>query len=748
NIYIDEFGIAYLAGCDGNNGGMVMIDVNDGANPTIEGLGPAVYAHDVYTRANKMYSSEIFAGRMSIYDVSDKNNIQVLGRQFTPSRFTHNVWLSDNSNVAYTTDERGNAPIAAYDVSDPTDIIELDRFRPLLTLGNGVIPHNVHVLNDWLIISYYTDGCIIVDASRPSNLIEVGNFDTFIGGDGTSRGIWGVYPFFSSGTILGTDITNGLFVFQPTYVRACFLEGSVIDTFRRTPLADVDISINTTELYDRTTGFDGKYATGLVTPGTYQVTYSKAGYQSKTVTVNLANGVVVTEDIELSPLGSTFSLSGNVIRRRDKAPIFNAEVILQNSSFTYKFLTDFSGQIQAQGIVAGTYNIYAGSWGYQTGFTVAVLDGITPSFQLQLEEGFQDEFVVDKGWTVEGNATTGIWERGEPIGTFSGQTPINPDEDNPTDLGVECFVTGNGGGGIGTDDVDNGATVLISPPMDLSAINEPTLNFDYWFANVDRDPPANDSLIVSVSNGQREVVLQRITNSTNAWVASPAFDLSNFIQITDNMQIKFTAIDVDPGHVTEAAIDVFRITSEAPLPVELVAFEGAVETAGNLLEWTTASEWNHDHFVLERSLDGQFFETVAKVPGHRNSQVTRQYSYMDGALLVKGLVYYRLKSVDLGGEFSYSSVIVLNRASADKGLNIELYPNPFNNFSTISYELPRDNYSARLSIYDVLGNELKSFELNAASGSLEVGADLMKGLYLVKIEGENEEHQVLRLIKQ
>ena len=46
-----------------------------------------------------------------------------------------------------------------------SDIKELDQFRPLATLGDGVVPHNVHVFNDYLIISYYTDGVLIVDGS-------------------------------------------------------------------------------------------------------------------------------------------------------------------------------------------------------------------------------------------------------------------------------------------------------------------------------------------------------------------------------------------------------------------------------------------------------------------------------------------------------------------------------------------------------------------------------------------------------
>ncbi|MEZ4985489.1 MAG: choice-of-anchor B family protein [Saprospiraceae bacterium] len=227
NIYIDEFGYAYLAGCNINGGGMIFIDVfSTPGTPVFAGAGAPVYAHDVYTRDNKMYASELNLGRMGVYDVSNKQAPVLLGSQLTPREFTHNIWLSDDGNVAFTTDELPDAPIAAYDVSDPSDIQELDQYRPAATLGSSVIPHNVHVWNDWLVISYYTDGGIVVDASRPDNLIEVGNFDTFFAPGAGFNGVWGAYPFLPSGVVLLSDINSGLYVLDVNYVRGCYLEVS------------------------------------------------------------------------------------------------------------------------------------------------------------------------------------------------------------------------------------------------------------------------------------------------------------------------------------------------------------------------------------------------------------------------------------------------------------------------------------------------------------------------------------------
>lgn len=303
NLYIDEFGFCYLAGCNINSGGIVIANVfTNPSTPFYVGQGPAVYSHDVYARDNKMYCSEIYGGNMTIYDVTNKMSPIQLGQQHTPFAFTHNIWLSDDSSVAFTTDEKQNAPVTAYDISDLDNIVELDQFRPLSTVGQGVIPHNVHVWNDWLIVSYYTSGGIIVDASRPDNLIEVGNFDTFFGANAGFNGVWGAYPFLPSGNVLLTDISTGLYVCGVNYVRACWLEGKVTDAISGAAISSADVHIESSQANVSKTDLLGNYKTGQAIPGDFDVTVSAPGYFTKTVQATLQNGVLTILDVALEPL--------------------------------------------------------------------------------------------------------------------------------------------------------------------------------------------------------------------------------------------------------------------------------------------------------------------------------------------------------------------------------------------------------------------------------------------------------------
>ncbi|MEO1257634.1 MAG: choice-of-anchor B family protein [Bacteroidota bacterium] len=568
NLYIDEFGYCYLSGCNLNSGGMLIVDVfSDPGNPQYVSAAPPVYSHDVYVRDNKMFASEIYVGNMTIYDVSDKQNIVQLGTQNTPFNFTHNVWLNDAGDVAFTTDEKANAPVAAYDISDYSDIVELDQFLPIETLGEGVIPHNVHVWEDWLIISYYTDGGIIADASRPDNIIEVGNWDTFLGSSGGFSGVWGAYPFLPSGLVLLTDIGTGLYVCGADYVRACWLEGKVTNMATGAPIFGASVSINSQQANFATTDFIGEYKTGQALPGSFDVTFTASGFYPKTVSADLENGILTILNVELEPLTS-FSVSGQTIRQEDGSPAAGASVFFDGDQ-DFEIFSDANGNFTIDDVIIGDYTIYAGGWGFLLevidNYTV---DGTNGPLTIELTRGYQDDFATDLGWTTSGTAERGQWERGEPIGTFTGGGAIvNPEFDIDSDFGDQCYVTDNRGGDVSDFDVDNGTVILTSPPMDLTTYGDPVVSYNTWFWQGGPFGTPNDALEVRVSNGIEEVVLEIITNSASSWNPTASFRLLDYIDLTDNVQVIFETSDLPgSGNWVEAAVDAFLVVDEAAYP--------------------------------------------------------------------------------------------------------------------------------------------------------------------------------------
>ncbi len=589
NLFIDENGYAYLAGCNVNSGGMLYIDVfSEPGNPIFVDAGPNSYSHDVFVRGDTMYSSEIDAGRLAIYEVSDKSNSQFIAAQATPFAKTHNAWLSDDSQVVFTTDELADAPVVAYGLSDLNDIEELDQYRPIATLQQGVIPHNVHVWQDWLIISYYTDGGRVVDASRPHNLIEVGNFDTFFGGSTNGfDGVWGAYPFLPSGKVLLTDIGNGLYVLDANYVRACWLEGKVTDAEDNAPLNNVLVSIDAEQANQANSFLDGTYESGLATAGTYEVLFYKEGYQPLAVNADLDNGVVTELDVQLQR-EQLFNLQGSTVVDASGDPVPGAEINITGPFFAANLTSDENGLFSLSDFAEGTYEVYVGAWGYQTQYLedYSLVEGEEVVFALA--PAYEDDFVLDLGWSsygieqADGEELTGFWERGEPIGTyFSSGALGSPEEDIDGDLGDFCYVTGNSSFNLGVDDVDDGQVFLVSPPMDLTSYADPAVAYNLWFRNGGGSGSAvDDQLVVSVSNGIDTVVIEVVEDGTvQEWRERSVFLLQEVIDITDEMRIHFETSDFDPtGHIVEAGVDAFAVT------------DGIVSTSepAALIDWQTS----------------------------------------------------------------------------------------------------------------------------------------------------------------
>ncbi len=566
NLYIDEFGYAYIFGADRGNGGVIILDVaTDPMNPIEVGTFDNWYAHDGFVQNNIMYLAHILDGFISIVDVADKSNPVLLGTKTTPSTFSHNIWVTADGQYAFTTDEVSGAYLAAYDVSDPTDIIELDRIQS--SPGAGVIPHNTHVIGNHIVTSYYSDGVVVHDVTHPYNMVEVGNYDTYPGQTTSYDGCWGAYPYFTSGIVLATDRSEGLFILNPTYVQAAYLEGVVTNSVTTNPLDQVTIEIVGGNQLGGTnnTGF---YATGTVDGGTYDVTYSKVGYYTQTLSLALVNGVITTQDIQLVPI-PPYSIDIIVLEEGTGTPIANADVRLQHPLLIHDGTTNGIGEENMTLYYEDLYNVQVGKWGYITNCFYQTIDNTTGSITVTLRPGYYDDFSFDFGWAAVGTAVTGMWERGIPNGTSSGSAPS---EDVTNDCGDYAYVTGNSDNlHPNADDVNSGTALLISPVMDLTGYADPYVNYTRWFYNEHGPAAIDDTLRVSVSNGSQNVEIDKIGKDPATfflWIPK-SIRLSDHIPITSTMQFFFHTSDLAPNpNITEAGIDKFYILEEAELSID------------------------------------------------------------------------------------------------------------------------------------------------------------------------------------
>ncbi len=406
NLYIDENGIAYIFGAGSNSGsnpsdGVIFLDVESNpTNPHYLGEWDDHYIHDGMTRGDTLYAGCINIGELYIIDVSDKNNPIILGHRPTPSNFSHNIWVSDDGNYVFTTDEKSNAFIGSYDITNLSNIIEIDRIQS--NPGSNSVPHNTHVDGNFLITSWYRDGTVVHDITYPDNIIQVAYFDSYIGGgnNGPNNGFdgcWGTYPYLPSGNIISSDINSSssqlgrLLVFRRDFQQACFLKGNVTDLNSSLPLSGVKVEIISPILNFETTNILGDYSTGVPSAGTFDIIFSKACYLSDTITLSMLNGVVTTLDVTLEPSFISSSFNGGAIDNSiGNGGFFNGDQHLIFNSYQECIIK--SANIYSEGSNTITFELRNNNGNVIDDTTLNILSGlqnITLNFEVPVGNNMQ-----------------------------------------------------------------------------------------------------------------------------------------------------------------------------------------------------------------------------------------------------------------------------------------------------------------------------------------------------------------------
>jgi len=217
-----------------------------------------------------------------------------------------------------------------------------------------------------------------------------------------------------------------------------------------------------------------------------------------------------------------------------------------------------------------------------------------------------DPFEEPGDWTVGApgdNATTGIWERVDPIGTTI-YYRLQPEDDATPDPGHICWITGQYTGGQPFDSDADGITTLFSPLYDLTGMAWATVRFNRWFQSLNGsygsmdvsvttnggvtwrsiDHPAGLDADVEWTTIQRELNplggQLGLTQFKFVVMGEPVYSfteggLDDFVLLADDQAAPSS---VEPPRV-EVARPGLRLVSANPGP-GLARFEYALEAAG------------------------------------------------------------------------------------------------------------------------------------------------------------------------
>lgn len=192
-----------------------------------------------------------------------------------------------------------------------------------------------------------------------------------------------------------------------------------------------------------------------------------------------------------------------------------------------------------------------------------------------------------------------------------------------------------------------------------------------------------------------------------------------------------------PGGSTPSEVNTNQ-TFEAPssffdLPVEWLNFSATPQQRGILLEWTTATELDNQHFIIEKSYNGQDFEVVEYIESQGSSTAPQSYQFLDQKAQ-RGVNYYRLSQEDFNGKVDIYKVI---NAVFETSTTVSVFPNPAVNDITISLPVVSDDVDIR--IFDVQGQLVLQQRVDAGNGVINLNVtDLPKGYYTIHMNVEGQ----------
>jgi len=286
-------------------------------------------------------------------------------------------------------------------------------------------------------------------------------------------------------------------------------------------------------------------------------------------------------------------------------------------------------------------------------------------------------------------------------------------------------------------------------------------NFDGTFFDLNGSNQINEYASIDLTNGswhyadgtpgisvtQSANLIQAVsTNSSLSQSIDTANKSNSFVvtsSFTSSFDVKFGFNQTSHGWSGNDQFSIlFRGAAPAGslLPVTIINWNAVYANNNVTLKWITTMERNASHFIIERSFDGVEYSDITVLFTAGNSDINVNYSYTDKVPAGNsGIIYYRLKMVDMDGRNKTSDIRIVRIGKSAEGVKILAYPNPVVNDiritipqnwqgKTISYQLSNSN-----------GQLLKSYTVQYA-GQTEVisMSQVPAGMYIMRVTNGTE----------
>lgn len=304
---------------------------------------------------------------------------------------------------------------------------------------------------------------------------------------------------------------------------------------------------------------------------------------------------------------------------------------------------------------------------------------------------------------------------------------------NPTDLDLdEYFFFGHNNdvmGTFGNTDIPTGMEGRWFREWRVSEVNATKSSVDV--GSIDLDFDLTGMTYASASD------IGLIVDTDNDGIFADETPITGAIDLGGNV-IRFSGVSAI-GDNMRFTLGTFDLNG-SPLPVELLSFEAIGHEKQVDIYWSTASELNADHFEIERSNDGDEWESIESIQAAGNSTSQIDYYTFDNDPYI-GKSFYRLVQYDNNGDSKVYNPIPVYISEGNEGAGVSLFPNPASqgdinlNFRDLAGK------EVLVVLRDITGKEYFSkliiVESNDQITAIDPQKHLAAGTYLVTASSEN-----------
>jgi hypothetical protein len=193
-------------------------------------------------------------------------------------------------------------------------------------------------------------------------------------------------------------------------------------------------------------------------------------------------------------------------------------------------------------------------------------------------------------------------------------------------------------------------------------------------------------------------------------------------------------------------------TIHFPYKTSLVSFQANYRKNAVDINWNTTAGNNSDRFDIERSVDGISFETVGEVKAAEVSSL-QAYAFTDkvnGNLVRKNDLYYRLRQVDADNKVFYSKVLIVRMYQSKTVTAVSVTPDPGVNNIQVNVQLKEKSFVV-MRVTDNSGSEIIKKTAFGENGTnmydIEGTSQLQPGMYQLEVIINSNERMTMRLAK-